>query len=435
LFVKKKGIDKKILHSDFWGTRLEKYQRSLADDLKSVDWENVKATAPFYLFTPQNEKLKSKYFKFLSLNDIFIKSSIGIFTHRDFFLVDTDSKILTSRIQKFKKSETATEIKKEFDLADTRDWEIEVALKEIKKNEIVIKAYDYRPFDKRFVCYNIEMFDRGCSRFELMKSFLQSKDNLGLVTGRAGQNVTPHLSWNLVSISNTLTDANLFSRGGACIFPLYLFLKKGNTLFVSEPVVSYGKRKIETDDFELIENFLGTFRDYIDALYKQHFSPEEIFGYIYSILHSPTYRSKYSEFLKIDFPRIPFTEDIKIFKQLAKLGNELIDAHLLKKKENFNSKLGIYKATNNHLVEKPTFKMEKNKGKLFINSVSYFDNVPQNIYDFYIGGYQVIDKYLKDRKGRDLVGGEIDNIIDTIRAIAFTIDQMKRIDSLTKNWI
>jgi hypothetical protein len=439
LFVKRKGIEKKILHTDFWGTRIDKYQRSLEDDLKNIDWEEVKATAPFYLLKPQNEKLKSKYFKFQSLNDIFIKSSLGIFTHRDFFLVDTDSLILKARIHKFKKSETPADIKKEFDLTDTRDWKIETALKEIKKNEIVIKDYCFRPFDKRYICYNIEMFDRGCSRFELMKSFLHSKDNLGLITGRAGQNVTPHLNWNLVSISNNLTDANLFSRGGACIFPLFLLLKKSNSLFVSEPVVSYGKRKIETDDFELIENFSKEFRSYINVHYKQHLLPEEVFGYIYAILHSPTYRSKYAEFLKIDFPRIPFTEDKKVFKQLAKLGNELINVHLLKEDEvsflKKKYKFGDFLGKGDAIVEKPNYVIEKKIAKLYVNKTQYFDKVPQPVYDFYIGGYRVIDKYLKERKDRKLEFDDFTNVENTIRAISFTIEQMKKIDKQTQSWI
>ena len=221
-FIKKKGLEKKIYHTDFWGTRVDKYKRSLEDDFKDIEWNDVEATAPFYMFIPQDEELKNKYNQHYSLTDIFIKSSLGIFTHRDFFLVDTNANTLTKRIQDFKKLETASEVKSKLNLTDTRDWKIDIALKTIKKNDLNIETYQYRPFDKRFICYNLEMFDRGCSRFDLMETFLKKQNVIAIISGRAGQNVTPHLDWNLVSVSNTLSDANVFSRGGATVFPIYI---------------------------------------------------------------------------------------------------------------------------------------------------------------------------------------------------------------------
>jgi len=157
-------------------------------------------------------------------------------------------------------------------------------------------------------------------------------------------------------------------------------------------------------------------------------------GYIYSILHSHTYRKKYAEFLRIDFPRIPFTNDENIFKQLATLGNQLIEAHLLRKGD-FNNSNGDFIGKGDNVVEKSNFVLENKIGKLYINKTQYFDNVPQDVYDFYIGGYQVLDKYLKDRKGKELITDEVENVEQTIRSLAFTIEQMKKIDDLTKNWI
>jgi len=412
LFIKKIGIERKIFHTDFWGTRLEKYQRSLEDDLKSIAWEEVKATAPFYLLKPQDEKLKSNYFKFQSLNDIFIKNSLGIFTHRDFFLVDTDSQILNSRIQKFKKAETPIEIKKEFKLTDTRDWKIDSALKTIKKSVISIEPYQYRPFDTRLLCYNLEMFDRGCSRYELMQAFLKRKNIIGLVTGRAGQNVTPHLDWNLISVTKDLTDANLFSRGGATVFPAYI-----------------SRSNLIEKEATLISNIKSEFLKALSYIITN----EELVGYIYAILHSPTYRSKYSEFLKIDFPRIPFTEDKDVFQQLAGLGNELINVHLLKTIPDYP--YAVYLGKGADIVENPNFVVENGTGTLWINKLKRYENVPPEVYDFYIGGYKVLEHYLKDRKGRELSSAEIENIENTVKAIAFTIAQMKKINELTESWI
>lgn len=412
LFIKKKGLEKKIYHADFWGTRIDKYKRSLEDELKAIKWNTIDASAPFYLFQPQNEELKLTYNKFYSLNDIFIRSSLGIFTHRDFFLVDTDSKVLNKRMHQFKKTENAIEIKNEFGLTDTRDWKIDSALKTIRKNSISIQPYQYRPFDKRFICYNLEMFDRGCSRYELMQAFLKKKNVIAIISGRAGQNVTPHLDWNLITISNNLSDANVFSRGGATVFPIYISTTG------------------QIDDSSLlIPNFKPEF---LKSLKSNH-SFEELTGYIYSLLHSSTYRKKYAEFLKIDFPRIPFTDDRKIFKQISELGNQLIKVHLMEEETDYG--YGEFIGTGNNVIEKPNYLVDKKVGKLYINKTQYFTNIPQAVYDFYIGGYQVLDKYLKDRKGRELVLVEVENIKATAGALAFTIEQTKKIDTLTKNWI
>jgi predicted helicase len=210
---------------------------------------------------------------------------------------------------------------------------------------------------------------------------------------------------------DNITESCFFESSFAnnSIFPLYLYSGKEKTL-----------------------NFSKQFSDFINEQYKSAFTPEEILSYIYAVLHSPTYRSKYAEFLKIDFPRIPFTDDKKLFKKLSVLGEELINVHLLKEEPDYS--FGIFIGKGNNVVEKINFVSEKKSGKLYINDTQYFDNIPQEIYDFNIGGYQVLDHYLKERKGRNILL-DIENIEKSVKAIAHTIDQMKKIDTLTKNWI
>ncbi len=182
-----------------------------------------------------------------------------------------------------------------------------------------------------------------------------------------------------------------------------------------------------------IINFKSKFSKFIEILGIKSNS-EEIFSYIYAILHSPAYRQKFAEFLKIDFPRIPFTEDKKVFKQLAHLGKALINVHLFKESE-VDSSLGEFIGKGDSIVDKTIYVMDKKIGKAYINKTQYFNNVPQQVYDFYIGGYQVLSKHLKDRKGRKLTYDDAGNVEYIIRAIAFTIAQMNKIDKLTKNWI
>ncbi len=170
-------------------------------------------------------------------------------------------------------------------------------------------------------------------------------------------------------------------------------------------------------------------------------STEEIFYYMYAILHSPTFRKKYAELLKMDFPRIPFTPDLNIFQKLSHLGEELAQKHLLKQvpKDIAYKELGVYKGKGDNIVLTSDFRVEKTENqtqyKLYINPTQYFETVPEDVYNFHIGGYQVLDKYLKDRKNRQLTLDEIENIENIIKVLAFTIRQMEIIDSQTKEWI
>lgn len=193
-----------------------------------------------------------------------------------------------------------------------------------------------------------------------------------------------------------------------------------NSLF---PLYAYYPDKKE-------ENFSVDFRKYIDALYKYSYTPEQILSYIYAILHSPTYRSKYFEFLKTDFPRIPFTSDKKLFEELSALGNELIQVHLLKS-DSLKHPEHNYYGKGDNTIEKAEWK----SGKLYINKSYYFDNVAKEVYEFYIGGYQVLDKWLKDRKSRQLGLNDVSLFNNIINAISFTIEQMKMVDKKTKEWI
>lgn len=162
-------------------------------------------------------------------------------------------------------------------------------------------------------------------------------------------------------------------------------------------------------------------------------SPEQILNYIYAILHSPIYRKKYVDFLKIDFPRIPFCQDLTDFKKLSKLGEQLITAHTeleIPKKSKFNKQI-TFGGKTKPIVEKITYQ----EGKLFINKENYFEPVPKNVYDFYIGGYPVLTKFIKDRKGKILNLDDVYQISDIIGVLSFTIQTMDKIDKEVENWI
>lgn len=400
LFVKKKGIDKKILHTDIWGRRIDKYRDCLNFQLKAIDWNTISPSPPYYFFFKQNNSLRDSYEKYLGLNLIFKRYSVGPNSHRDSFAIAFSLEEAKQRIKDLKNQKLSDQdVRDKYKIQDTRDWKLSEARKlEFSDNDIL--ACLYRPFDRRYMLYGKYAFDYPRPEInEILK-----KGNLGLITTRQTKESFGVLITDIAVGQHKLSTP----YDGSYVFPLML--------------PDYNQN-----------NFSLEFKKIILESQIKKATESEIFGYIYSILHSPTYRSKYAEFLKIDFPRIPFTEDKAVFKQLSELGNQLIQVHLIEKRTDYPYGDFIGKGTN--IVEKPNYVAEEKVGKLYINKTQYFNNLPQEIYNFYIGGYQVLDKYLKDRKGRELGLAEVENIKATVGALAFTIEQMEKIDTLTKNWI
>ena len=174
-----------------------------------------------------------------------------------------------------------------------------------------------------------------------------------------------------------------------------------------------------------LENLSPNFRTFIDSRYDHHYTPEEILGYIYAVLHAPSYRSRYAEFLRIDFPRVPFPEKADDFEALSKLGWALVQVHLLRELPRRN--LAQYSGKGDHAVE--AIRYSEQEQAIWINKTQCFKPVPQDVWDFHIGGYQVLDKYLKSRKGRKLSLDEINHVAAVANSLAFTIEQMAKIDA------
>jgi predicted helicase len=182
--------------------------------------------------------------------------------------------------------------------------------------------------------------------------------------------------------------------------------------------------RVYRDDGTSSENLSSDFRDFLDSRYEHHYTPEEILGYIYAVLHAPTYRGRYTEFLRGDFPRVPFPESADDFEALSGLGWTLIQAHLLR--ELPRRGLAAYHGRGDHTVE--VVRYAPAEQAIAINKAQSFKPVPQGVWEFRIGGYQVLDKYLKSRRGRVLSLDEIGHVGAVADSLACTIDQMARID-------
>ncbi|EIT3175109.1 DNA methyltransferase [Campylobacter jejuni] len=391
IFIKQnsKAKNTNIYYHDLYGKRKDKYEFLYENDLNSIKWTLVKNNEPFYLFLPQNNDLLEEYNKGISVKDIFMLSSVGIASSKDAILISTNNKKLEQQVYNFYN---------EFD----------------KK---YIKEIAYKPFDTQKIYYDIKKVERP--RIDIMEHFL-GYENIGLIYDRGT---------NLKEISNLFISSKVIDKhlvgANSYVSPLYLypttrskkFLKKENPNFNEENYTSK------------IENFKESFRTFIDELYKEKFSPEDILGYIYAVLFHKIYREKYLDFLKIDFPKIPFTKDKNTFKNLSKLGLKLVNLHLLKNDElDFNVGEALFKDIKNKNFKIQKIKYNKDVKELFINESLYFNKVSPEIYEFKIGGYAVLDKYLKSHKEEDIDHKYFTLIIQTLDETLKIQDEISKIN-------
>ncbi|EAI2051838.1 DNA methyltransferase, partial [Campylobacter jejuni] len=290
IFIKQnsKAKNTNIYYHDLYGKRKDKYEFLYENDLNSIKWTLVKNNEPFYLFLPQNNDLLEEYNKGISVKDIFMLSSVGIASSKDAILISTNNKKLEQQVYNFYN---------EFD----------------KK---YIKEIAYKPFDTQKIYYDIKKVERP--RIDIMEHFL-GYENIGLIYDRGT---------NLKEISNLFISSKVIDKhlvgANSYVSPLYLYPTTRSKKFLKKENPNFNEENFTSK----IENFKESFRTFIDELYKEKFSPEDILGYIYAVLFHKIYREKYLDFLKIDFPKIPFTKDKNTFKNLSKLGLKLVNLHL-----------------------------------------------------------------------------------------------------------
>lgn len=256
------------------------------------------------------------------------------------------------------------------------------------------------------------MVDWG--RQEVMRHILEPNISLCFM-----RQVSTSESYTQVLLSEHMVDNRTFfsSKGIIQQAPLYIYPETDKKDLFSEHVSGEKKPNINPELFEELKKS-----------FKKEVTPEEIFYYIYAILHSNIYRTKYAEFLNIDFPRVPFTKEYKLFIQLGKLGKQLADLHLLKSKD-LEKTISKFPIDGNKKVEKPKYENEK----VWINKEQYFDGIKENVWQYQIGGYQVCEKWLKDRKERTLTLDEIKTYCKIVTSLSKTIDLQNELDKYFEN--
>ncbi|MCQ2695556.1 N-6 DNA methylase [Helicobacter pylori] len=431
LFVKKAQTTKpKICYYDVYGERAEKYAFLAQNDLNSIEWLELAPREPFYLLIPQETPLLEEYEQGFSVQDMFQVGGTGICSKRDHVVFHKDKESLLKLLKDFSTLEPS-ELRRKYDIGDdSRDWRLNNAIKEVKTNikrlEEYIVSCQYRPFDYRWTYYtpNSRTF-LAYPVYDVFKHMFpppptnpktpnQTRKNVALNTPRQLKNNDK--SWTQCFISSSINDQGLSSGGnGAGVnYPLYQFKHPNYT-----------------------ENFTPEFRIFIDKHYSHPFEPLEVLGYIYALLYSPHYRKRYEDFLKADYPKILFTNNKDLFRALSLLGIELIGLHVLNKESlnySFNklkdATIGdsYYKEAHDRIIKKPSH--NEPEQRLYINHSAYFRGVSQEIHDYMIGGYGVLDKYLKSHKNEPC---DFDHVSNIIKVIARTIEIQKTLGFLTSD--
>jgi len=382
---KKKGQPAEVWHCDLFGKRESKYEFLAKTALKDFDFVKVSYAKPSFFFVPVKLNLQSEYNKGFAVNEIFVHSNMGLATGNDSMYVSMDNSF-----------------------EDTGKMQ---------------KLY-YRPYDVRYVLYDVKVLQRA--RYKIMRHYL-SMNNLGINAVKQSKNKGVE-----TIITNTLVNRDAITNH-TYTFPLYIYDDIDNSC---RP--NFNSKIIKKFEESLGLKFNSSFFTDESSVkpsppspagakvsVEEFFTPLDVLDYIYAVLHSPKYRETYKEFLKIDFPKVPYPTDKARFRKLVTFGSQLRQIHLMNS-DKLNTLTVGYPVSGDNIADKPTFA----NGRVFINKTQYFDNVPEIAWNFYIGGYQPAQKWLKDRKGRELSYEDIRHYQKIINALYLTDKLMKEIDKI-----
>ncbi len=438
----------RVFYADLWGPR-EIYEQGgeerrlvggkyawLAEhDVQTTPWEELAPCAPLYLFIPQRQDLSQEYTQGVSLPALFPVNSVGIVTARDGLTIHWTAEEVWQTVQTFV-ALPPEEARERYQLGpDVRDWQVAAAQRDLKQSgpskEHLVPIL-YRPFDVRYTYYTGRSRGFHCMpRGEVMQHLIGS-ENKALVTTRS---VEIGQGWEHIFCSSHIVQHHTVSlKEVNYLFPLYLCPQprpSQHALPELQIARNQGSRRPN-----LAASLLADWSARLGLAFvqegvgdrEQTFGPEDVFAYLYAILHAPSYRERYAEFLKSDFPRVPFTSNRELFATLCRLGERLVTLHLLRSSD--PARRPTYPVAGSNRVERVAFVAgpSPEQGRVFINATQYFAGVPEAVWTFEVGGYQVCAKWLKDRKGRVLSFQDIVQYQQIVAALAETLHVMEQID-------
>ncbi len=467
LFVKESGTKEPagVHHTELWGLRERKYGALFGTDVATTGWTELAPKAEQFFFIPKDLGKEDEYTRAWAVKDIFVEQNTGIQTKRDNLTIHFSKDQLKQALQDLLHL-SERDVRQKYHLPDDgRDWAVSWAMDDIASAEMdedKISPILYRPLDIRWTYFTGKTKGfLAYPRRETSQHMLHP--NLALVTLRingAGKEF-------VVLVADTLVEKGSLPRGNYSFFPLYLYPKHegengDQKRLPQEAMGSRGRRPNLNPAFiaEMEKRLALSFAPGGTGGSRETFGPEDIFHYAYAIFHSATYRQRYVEFLKIDFPRVPLTSDKKLFAALVEKGQELVALHLMESPA-LNEFITGFPVSGDSRVEKVRYEeasgraqgpalpktgrkagvgreldSRRPKGRVYINKAQYFDGVPKDVWEFHIGGYQVCEKWLKDRQkaGRKLSADDIAHYQKIVVALNETIRLMREIDEVIPGW-
>ena len=421
-------VQAKVYYADIWGLREEKYKVLSETDVQSTEWCELQPTSPYHLFVPQLTDYSAEYEMGWNITDIFQTGSVGIVTARDRLTLHWSPDDVRDTVANFV-SLSEDEARERYRLPrDSQDWQIHRAQTDLRNHPNVeqhITPIHYRPYDTRWTYYTGQSSGfHGRPGAEVMRHM--KKENLALCVCR----IVKSPVWQNALITSQITDKSYISNRtseSTYVFPLYLYpdpeelgLETERSLNFKPAFLTALSEALKLPQVEPLNLPKGV-------------SPEEILAYIYAILYSPTYRERYYEFLKYDFPRIPLPQDIEQFRTLAALGQRLMDCHLLKESRPEVAPTGRgaparhrFEGEGDGVVEKARY-LDR---RVWVNPTQYFTDVPVEVWEYEVGAYQVCEKWLKDRRGEVLRREDLQQYRAILVAVAETLRVMEAIDSV-----
>ncbi|MDY6918022.1 MAG: type ISP restriction/modification enzyme [Chloroflexota bacterium] len=441
IFVREPGRERpgRVQHADLWGARGDwpdpeegtKYRALAETDVSTTSWEPLAPATPAYFFVPRDEVLAAEYHQGWKVTDIFPLHSAGIVTARDSLAVAWSAQEMWHTLADFASLEPEAAREKYRLGADARDWSVSMAQADVTASgptpDRVVPLL-YRPFDVRFTYYTGRSRGFQCMpRPDVMRHMLGGA-NVALITVRKvprGQAAGYFSAARFPASNGAIRSDN---QSIDYVIPLYAWAAQGEMQFQGEP----RRANLNPAFSNAVSDALALrFVAHGSGDLEQSFGPEDVFHYIYAVLHSPAYRSRYADFLKTDFPRVPLTSERGLFAALAAKGAQLVALHLMESPLPATLITG-YPVAGTDIVERVSY--DAATGRVHINKTQYFDGVPRDVWEFHVGGYQVCHKWLKDRKGRKLAYDDKTHYQRVVVALNETVRLMAEIDALIPSW-
>lgn len=428
----------RVEYAALWGTREERYYALSHNALSKTSFESLQPKPPFYLFIPVAREMEAEFQSGWHLYDVFGTGNreadkhesygAGFVTQQDKFAVGYSRDEIAANVAEFL-DPTANDdaLWERFGFCSTNQWDFQRAKRELKGLDLLglTRRCLYRPFDFRFT-----IFDRNvCTILRKRITSQFDRENIGLLSTRR----VTRLPYNNVFVCNTFAEYKVASHDrNTIVFPLWIYYddeERGGDLFDEKRRLNLNPTFLRALGQELNQK-IGP-----DGL-PTKLTPEDIFNYAYAVLHSPGYRNRYAELLKIDFPRLPLTGKLELFRSLACLGGELTDLHLLESTQ-LTQPISEFVGARNPQVKKVSW--SNNSVWIDKAQTTGFRGVPEDVWNFQIGGYQVCQKWLKDRQakggknprpGRRLTADDISHYQKIVVALSETIRLMREVDEV-----